>query len=528
MPPTAQAFAAKPPRAFRETRISLNDARSAEFNERCKRALKTELATLPPRRLSSKLSDALDISLHQKKEQIKYESYFLHHNLCRFNEGPTVDATPFATLYHAHKDSVPCEGVLVRQTWFRTNVFFCGGYSGYEKLEVLDSATLSPIRPAWYCHMEDVSELLNAANERAEFGHFAFKAPQDLQPIHLARAAVSELFDRLSASAWYPYYSASDRRLIQQMQEVLSVMNVRRSFLWGPDLVRMEEFPSAQSIEAFACTNPLLLLSSSVYETLSSSTERVGDHTIVTDTRTLVRILAGGREDEETVLYRIETVIDANGKTISSSVSVIRGGVPTTVIESNAGGGEKLKVATEEAQKKKNDGGRIGYKAAKTLDGKPCIVKLWIPEDSLVAASRDGSMYHKMRASKAVPQAIWTYDWIYEFAGSEMMSAGDSASYFDPVISSSSTASTSSVPAVRNKLIQYREPRSEARAFIHASDFRYKVGEAIEIPDFRPDLNEVCVPGIHFHAAQEEAFNWHGVKKLTLGMIVNSEVMSCA
>ena len=120
-----------------------------------------------------------------------------------------------------------------------------------------------------------------------------------------------------------------------------------------------------------------------------------------------------------------------------------------------------------------------GYKAAKTPLGKNCIIKLYIPEGAKVAFNNTET---KLRTNKCTPVIIAPYtseDQVVEFSG------------IDDFI-------------------------EEAYSCVRATGFKYQVGIDIEIKDFDPHMDDVCVPGIHFHYNLEECFEWHRVNAIEI------------
>ena len=90
-----------------------------------------------------------------------------------------------------------------------------------------------------------------------------------------------------------------------------------------------------------------------------------------------------------------------------------------------------------------------------------CIVKLQIPEDAL----RSSAFGRKCRASKAMCLAI---------------ECPDGSAYEDSQITSN-----------------------------HDSNFVYKVGEMVEVPDFETNRFIECAPGIHFFITRQEAVDYN-------------------
>lgn len=135
----------------------------------------------------------------------------------------------------------------------------------------------------------------------------------------------------------------------------------------------------------------------------------------------------------------------------------------------------KLKTASKKLNRKKT----YGYKAVKTADGDLAIAKLFIPENAQVAYSPSAHELVKMRSNIAIPISI------YRFHHNK-----DIIKYLDEVNCGYSCVYTDAM-------------------------LKYSVGELITVADFDPSLEHVCVPGIHFTATQEEAFQFHGLENVT-------------
>lgn len=57
------------------------------------------------------------------------------------------------------------------------------------------------------------------------------------------------------------------------------------------------------------------------------------------------------------------------------------------------------------------------------------------------------------------------------------------------------------------------QPIEIATPFIYTKNiFRYEVGKIVEVPNFNGNLNEVCVPGIHFVLSPTDVFKFHDIK----------------
>lgn len=119
----------------------------------------------------------------------------------------------------------------------------------------------------------------------------------------------------------------------------------------------------------------------------------------------------------------------------------------------------------------KPDKYNYGYKAALTLDGKKCIIKLLIPSDSKIISSLKDT---KCRTDYCIPIRIVKYDLV------------DDAF------------------VLKNDFIEIAEN------FVYKNKITYKINEPIRIPDFDLTNDEVCLPGVHFHVLVNEIFRWHG------------------
>lgn len=137
----------------------------------------------------------------------------------------------------------------------------------------------------------------------------------------------------------------------------------------------------------------------------------------------------------------------------------------------------KLKLKTKYRQY--IEGGQYGYKAVKSINETPCICKLFIPKEALVASDAKPPEMLKMRTDKAIVVGIWSF------------ATNDN----------------------KNK-IKYLDMVDVGLSCIHNSDFKYPVGSGIFVSNFDRSLNKACVPGIHFVATQEEAFAFHNIYNL--------------
>jgi len=114
---------------------------------------------------------------------------------------------------------------------------------------------------------------------------------------------------------------------------------------------------------------------------------------------------------------------------------------------------------------------KIGYKAAKTQDDRECIVKLGIFGNTLLASS---PREDKVRCDKALVMGIEIFERCKEGI----------------------------------KIVDFA---SEAYSFIARNDFQYKVGEIVQVPNFNGNLQQICVPGIHFYWVQFRCLQYFGI-----------------
>lgn len=146
-----------------------------------------------------------------------------------------------------------------------------------------------------------------------------------------------------------------------------------------------------------------------------------------------------------------------------------------TEIEFNNDGSTKIKKSNTVKNSKY---ALYGYKRAKTLKGSKCIVKLGIPQDARFTKSH--SEDSKMRTDKCTVLAIGT------------------------------------ICTNKDKFTYYTFNEKEAISCVHASGFKYIIGDNIKIDNFDPDLSVVCVPGIHFFLHQQDALHYANVYNILL------------
>lgn len=120
---------------------------------------------------------------------------------------------------------------------------------------------------------------------------------------------------------------------------------------------------------------------------------------------------------------------------------------------------------------------KFGWKAAMTDDGKMCILKLELFENTKVAGNVNG--YGKLRASLVKVIQIIPFEY-------------------------------------KNNIIIYdlNSNIKVAKSCIYKKDFIYALGNIIEETEFDPNLNHICTKGIHFHLSQEECFQWHKINNI--------------
>jgi hypothetical protein len=154
------------------------------------------------------------------------------------------------------------------------------------------------------------------------------------------------------------------------------------------------------------------------------------------------------------IWYIIENK-ESNNQILATGISYTNeGGVPFLEAEINKD--NMLSLYDGENVKKI----RIGYKAANTLDDQPCIVVLSIPERAQVA-----SKIREIKVRTNIAHVIGIERLQYREGKVFLMNSGE----------------------------------NEATSIVYCKDFIYRVGETIQISDFDGNMDEVCVPGIHFY-----------------------------
>jgi hypothetical protein len=139
------------------------------------------------------------------------------------------------------------------------------------------------------------------------------------------------------------------------------------------------------------------------------------------------------------------------------------------ILEEKINEDNRLVTETEFSSKKT----RIGYKAALSKDGKECIVKLGILEDTLLASAPGED---KVRCNKALVLDIETF---------ERVTDG----------------------------IKITGQIQEAYSFIACNNFLYRIGEISQVSDFNGNLRLICVPGIHFYWMRFRCLQYFGIYK---------------
>lgn len=184
--------------------------------------------------------------------------------------------------------------------------------------------------------------------------------------------------------------------------------------------------------------------------------------------------------------------------------------------------------------------GRIGYKAAQTMDNKMCIVKLFLPKDSKVAYDQYKDKY---RTNKAIVLSIkkvyytknkyyYTKDFNIETCPICMDAMSTHIAYpcrhklcgncWKAIIDIAANKGCHYCRAPVDKIeelpqnniikdkteLDVDEEITEAYSCVHTDQFLYKTGEQVIVTDFDPNINKVCAPGIHFHDNESDVFQW--------------------
>lgn len=178
-------------------------------------------------------------------------------------------------------------------------------------------------------------------------------------------------------------------------------------------------------------------------------------------------------------------------------------------------GDGKLRVKT--SNNKQMSGETIGYKGARTKDNHPCIVKLLIPVDAKVAFANSD----KYRASKVkvldireiYADQVDLYTKIFDKLDKKCKTCLlNNAEYVLDKYSASSPqvlCEKCSATKHRIKVTRLLGPSlNSCYSCIYTQNFMYVKDEYITIPDFNGNLEEVCVPGIHYQGRSRDVFKW--------------------
>ena len=112
---------------------------------------------------------------------------------------------------------------------------------------------------------------------------------------------------------------------------------------------------------------------------------------------------------------------------------------------------------------------KYGYKIASTAFGEPCLVKLELLPQSLVAT--DG-VKDKLRTNMAMVVGIFSF-------------------------------------VREDGRIKYNKPGLPRAYSLHDRSFLYYIGSVVSVDNFCHNLDRVCVPGIHFFISQSDALEFH-------------------
>jgi hypothetical protein len=200
-------------------------------------------------------------------------------------------------------------------------------------------------------------------------------------------------------------------------------------------------------------------------------------------------------------------------------------------------------IVKSHSQKEVYDG-HVGYKAARTKDYKMCIVKLFVPGEAKVAWE---PRYNKYRTNLATVISIRTVTCVnnkfyYEndLLIEECIICKNSLAthlsfpcrhklcnncwdialekWNKCLLCSSKVRSVEKIDiefsadmlekVQTNKILQSDNTVRKAYSFIHTNDFVYKLGESIMENNFDGNLDKTCLPGIHYHSEDSDAFKW--------------------
>ncbi len=229
-------------------------------------------------------------------------------------------------------------------------------------------------------------------------------------------------------------------------------------------------------------------------------------------------------------LKQVISTTRKNGKTTSKSkYNYTRLGQEKA--SSVIGSDGKLRVKT--SKDKKGIKGMIGFKAGRTKDDNPCVIKLFIPSNAKVSFSS----YDKYRANRVKVLDIREvyendkdiYIDYYGRVKSICILCKHKSSY---IISPCRHAlcsncwiktinSTKSGPpkclycykSIKKTIdpepiFSENDSLSTCYSCVHTKDFVYKLGEWITIPNYNNDLSVVCAPGIHYQRRVKDIFKW--------------------
>ena len=197
--------------------------------------------------------------------------------------------------------------------------------------------------------------------------------------------------------------------------------------------------------------------------------------------------------------------------------------------------------------------GRIGYKAAKTIDGKMCIIKLFLPKDAKIAWDQYKDKY---RTNKVIVLSIKKvyyekkhYFYMKDFNLDECPICLDAlathmaypcrhklcGTCWKALIETSNNKNChyckSQVDKVEdvpiNKLpnncdINENEEILEAYSCVHTDQFMYKKDEQLIINDFDGNLTKTCAPGIHYHDNEKDVFQWFEYMDISENVLVDN------
>jgi hypothetical protein len=199
----------------------------------------------------------------------------------------------------------------------------------------------------------------------------------------------------------------------------------------------------------------------------------------------------------------------------------------------------KLSVKALSVEELKN--GKIGYKAARTLNGKMCIVKLFLPNDSKIAWDQYKDKYRTDKAVVISIKPVYYNDKYYyytnDFNIDECAICFDSQAThmaypcrhklcggcWDALMKTAANKNCHYCRSTIDKIVELpigqipkdnnnddfsKNDIMEAYSCIHTDNFVYRINEQVTIDDFDGSMNKVCAPGIHFHDEEKDVFKW--------------------